>query len=714
MQNGARPQPLPHRHGWSVLIATFFYLSPVAWAADTTPPTITLTSPSARRLITSATLLTVFGTTHDRGGVATVRWTNDHGNTGIATGTTNWVIEGITLQAGTNILTITAQDAAGNTGRTTLTVTYVPPTDAVTATSASSAERIVSNPRQQTNDITVYIDGSVIYGADSTRARALRTFEGGKLKTSEGNLLPLNLDRLPNANDAHIVPDEQLFLAGDVRANENVELTAIHTLFVREHNLIADTIAHHYPWLADELTYQWARQIVTAELQVITYQEFLPALLGPNAMRPYRGYRPYVNPGIANEFSTAGFRVGHTLINDDVEFLDNDGNPVRDEIPLRDAFFNPATIHEVGPDPILKYLATDNAQEVDLKLVNGLRNFLFGPPGAGGFDLASRNIQRGRDHGLSDYNTTRKAYGLTPVTRFDQITSNVELQKQLESLYGDVNHIDLWVGGLAEAHVPGASVGPTVRRIIADQFKRIRDGDSYWYEGAFSRRVLIALESTRLSDIIRRNTIITNLQENVFFFQPTPADSTQAPISPRPQAATPDLSRLLDSPLWALFRVRGYDGRRNNPFHPTWGQTGIHLLRKAPAAYADGLSDPAGADRPSARLISNMVCAQTDEESGEDAPRNDRLMSDWIYGWGQFIDHDLDLTGSGSTPFHIAVPTGDPFFDPTGTGTQVIKLFRSAFDPSTGTAGLPSISAVAAPSMDMSGVHKDADQFLFE
>ena len=252
------------------------------------------------------------------------------------------------------------------------------------------------NPRQQTNLISAYLDGSVIYGSDAARAAALRTFQGGKLATTTGNLPPFNTGGFPNANDAHLFPDNELFLAGDVRANENVELTAIHTLFIREHNTIAGAIAAANHWLNDEQIFQLTRRIVVAELQVITYNEFLPALLGPNALRPYYGYNPYVNPGVATEFSTAAFRIGHTLVNDDVEFLDNDANPVQDEIELAEAFFNPAPLKAVGPDPILKYLATDNAQEVDIQLVAGLRNFLFGPPGAGGLDLASLNIQRGR------------------------------------------------------------------------------------------------------------------------------------------------------------------------------------------------------------------------------------------------------------------------------------------------------------------------------
>src|SRR5207248_9031712 len=101
-------------------------------------------------------------------------------------------------------------------------------------------------------------------------------------------------------------------------------------------------------------------------------------------------------------------------------------------LSLAQAFFNPAQVVQTGIDPILKYLSSDNAQEVDNKIVPELQNFLFGPPGAGGFDLAALNIQRGRDHGLADYNTTRRAYGLPAVTSFAQITSNTTDQAQLQ------------------------------------------------------------------------------------------------------------------------------------------------------------------------------------------------------------------------------------------------------------------------------------------
>ncbi|WP_145076224.1 peroxidase family protein [Aureliella helgolandensis] len=359
------------------------------------------------------------------------------------------------------------------------------------------------NPREQVSEITAFVDGSQVYGSDLETANSLREFEGGRMLITDDGLLPTDADGQ--------------IMAGDIRASENVALTSLQTLFVREHNRLADAISAGDTSLTDEEIYQQARAIVIAEIQAITYNEFLPALLGKDALSSYDGYDASVNPTIANEFSTAAFRFGHSTLNDDVEFFDNDGRPVGEEIPLTEAFLNPQLLEETGIDSILKYDASTLAQEIDLEVVDSLRNALFGPPGSGGLDLVALNIQRGRDHGLADYNATREAYGLEAFDSFDDITSDVELQQNLESLYGDVNNIDLWVGLLAEDHVRNASVGELAQTIIADQFERLRDGDRFWYETSFQGSALRQLQQTSLSDIIERNTEVEGLQDNVFF-----------------------------------------------------------------------------------------------------------------------------------------------------------------------------------------------------
>jgi peroxidase len=371
-----------------------------------------------------------------------------------------------------------------------------------------------ADPREQINQITAFIDGSVIYGSDEERAAELRSFEGGLLAMSEGDLLPFNEAGLENAGGT----SDTLFLAGDVRANENAALTAMQTLWVREHNYWAGKLAAENPSLSDEELYQEAKAIVTAELQAITYNEYLPALLGEGAVSDYHGYDSSVDPSISNIFSTASYRYGHSALSSELLRLNNDGTTADEgNLALLDAFFAPGEIIDNGIDSLLLGVTAQVANEIDTQIVDDVRNFLFGEPGNGGFDLAALNIQRGRDHGLADYNQVREDLGLERVTDFSEITSNPELAAKLEDLYGDVDNIDAWVGSLAEDHVAGSSMGELNQIVIVDQFERLRDGDRLWYENVFSGQELAEIENTTLSDVIERNTDITGLRENVFY-----------------------------------------------------------------------------------------------------------------------------------------------------------------------------------------------------
>ncbi|CAM2005308.1 peroxidase family protein [Acanthopleuribacter pedis] len=372
------------------------------------------------------------------------------------------------------------------------------------------------NPRQQVNEITAWIDASNVYGSDEERAHALRTNDGtGKLKTSAGNLLPFNTDGIENAGGAN----PALFLAGDVRANEQAGLAAMHTLFVREHNRLAEQFAARNPEWDGEQIYQKARQIVGAQMQVITYREFLPTLLGEHGPRRYQGYRENVNAAIANSFSTAAYRFGHSALNATILRLNADGTPVAEgHLPLRNAFFNPSRLTEEGGiEPIMRGLAAQACQNIDPFIIDDVRNFLFGPPGSGGFDLASLNLQRGRDHGLPSYNAARIGMGLPPARNFADISSDAVVQNRLATAYENVDQIDLWIGGLSEDHLPGAMVGELIATILRDQFEALRDGDRYWYARILNDRERDEVERTRLSDIIRRNsTVAAELQRNVF------------------------------------------------------------------------------------------------------------------------------------------------------------------------------------------------------
>ncbi|MCA9209521.1 MAG: transglycosylase SLT domain-containing protein, partial [Planctomycetales bacterium] len=384
------------------------------------------------------------------------------------------------------------------------------------------------NPRQHPNLITSFLDASVVYGSDAARATALRTLDGtGRLKTSDGGVVGALLPRndlatfpdgmLENENNGQHDPAD-LFAAGDVRANDNVQLLALHTLMVREHNRRADELAAADPTTTGDELYEAARRWVGALLQQITYNEFLPVLLGEGAIPQYAGYDPSVDPRISGVFSGAAFRIGHSMANEDVPRLDNAGQSLADgPLTLREAFFNPEPIGADGIEPYLLGMADQQVQEIDAQLIDALRNFLFGPPGAGGLDLISMNIQRGRDLGLPSYNQTRIDFGLAPAATFADITSDVDVQNQLASVYASPAQVDLIVGGLAEEHMAGAMVGPLFRAIIRDQFLRTRDGDRFWFEnGQFAPDDLDAIRATTLADVILRNTDVATIADDVF------------------------------------------------------------------------------------------------------------------------------------------------------------------------------------------------------
>ena len=389
----------------------------------------------------------------------------------------------------------------------------------------------ITSPRQHPNIITSWIDASNVYGSEITRADWLRTNVDGKLKTSTGNLLPYNtidgeLGSAIDPNAPSMAGDNQgtykLFVAGDVRASEQPGLTTLHTLFVREHNRICDELAAG-GMTGDQLIYETARKRVGALLQKITYSEFLPAF-GVD-ISPYSGYNSTIQPDISSVFSTAAYRLGHTMVTEELLLVGDDCmNVAGGSLALLDGFFEPTHVQNLGIEPFLKGLSVQVQQEIDTKIISNLRNFLFGnDPDASvafGLDLASLNIQRGRDHGLPDYNTVRTHFLGQGVQSFSDITSDPALQIALATAYTDVNDIDPWVGMLAEDQMPNSSIGATLNAILKDQFERLRDGDAFYYENDTELTNEVAnINNTTLSDIIQRNTNLTTLQSNVFFAQ---------------------------------------------------------------------------------------------------------------------------------------------------------------------------------------------------
>ena len=417
-----------------------------------------------------------------------------------------------------HLLDLTPSQSSGgeSANMTTPTVMQDPNEDFPDRTILFNRSQFIANsdPRQHSNIITSYIDASNVYGSSTTRAYALRRLDGsGKLLTTLANngesLMPYNTLGLPNA-----IPDgstaADFFLAGDERSNENIFLTAMHTLFVREHNRLCNYITNIKPEYInqDEVIFQYARKLVGGIMQYITYNEFLPILLGNNAIPEYTGYQNDVDAGVKTEFSTVAYRIGHTMLSSTLK-TGSSGT-----VLLRDAFFTPSFVQTNGINQLLLGAKLNVMQKIDTRIVEDVRSFLFGPPTAMNLlDLAAINMQRGRDHGIPAYNDLRQAYGLNRLTNFTQITTDTTISNGLASLYNSVDDIDPWIAGLAEDHLTGANVGPLFNAIIKDQFVRARDGDRFYYKNdpSLTKEDIALIEGSTLGKVIERNTNLTNV-----------------------------------------------------------------------------------------------------------------------------------------------------------------------------------------------------------
>jgi peroxidase len=386
--------------------------------------------------------------------------------------------------------------------------------------------RDVRDPKTNTivNTTAGYLDLSQLYGSTTDVANSLRNPDGTLKSANNGQTLSIQNDN---------------FVTGDPRVMENPELVAVTTLFMREHNRwVARLKARNPSWTGDQL-YNMARAITTAEYQNIIYTEYLPLLVGPFPGR-YPGYNSRVNPQVTQEFAEAAFRMGHSQVSDQQEGIDNNGNQVFSE-SLGQAFFNtPAQDIANGINPLLRALSVDNSQATDVYAMAGLRNLLVAPLAGGNvdkIDLIAIDIQRERDAGLGTLNQTRKALHLPAYTSFSALTSDTTLQQNLQTTYGSIDNVDLFIGGLAEAHINNGRLGPTFEAIIGLQFLTLRIGDRfYWENQKFDPQTARMISGTTLATILRRNTDSTNVPDHVFV--PTAAAPHVAPAAALAPSAT--------------------------------------------------------------------------------------------------------------------------------------------------------------------------------
>ena len=304
-------------------------------------------------------------------------------------------------------------------------------------------------PREQINQVSSFIDGSVIYGSSEEEVKGLRSFKNGLLKSQrmtsskKGKSREL-LQAQDSLQDCRSSDKKKCFRSGDIRVNENVGLTLMHTLWMREHNRIARRLSSINSHWDDNHLFEEARRIVAAEIQHITFAELLPSLLGEEVIDEYglrlessNFYTEYdidINPGVDNAVASSVFPFLYSMMPAKLERYSHQLKMTGIR-KMGDTYFNPSDLYDESKfDEFLMGLVSQNAHNLDLVVSNEMMSTRTGEP----FDLVALILQQGRDHGIPGYVEFRKLCKIQPeVTKFEDLESIISpsVVKKLSKLY---------------------------------------------------------------------------------------------------------------------------------------------------------------------------------------------------------------------------------------------------------------------------------------
>ncbi|KAH8389184.1 hypothetical protein KR200_003942, partial [Drosophila serrata] len=406
-------------------------------------------------------------------------------------------------------------------------------------------------PRDQINQNTHFLDGSMVYGETTCLSNKLRGFSGRMNSTQLRGKELLPLGPHPECKSRNGL----CFLGGDDRASEQPGLTAIHTAFLREHNRIVEGLRGVNPHWNGEQLFHHARKIVSAQVQHIVFNEFLPRILSWNAVNLYglkllpqgyyKDYNPSCSPIVFNEFAAAAFRIGHSLLRPHIPRLSVQHQPVDPPLLLRDGFFRMDNLLQPGIiDEILRGLVATPMETLDQFITGEVTNHLFEDRKIpfSGIDLIALNIQRARDHGIPSYNNYRALCNLKRATNWNDLSREIptEVINRFQKVYASVDDIDLFPGAMTERPLQGGLVGPTLACIIGIQFRQLRKCDRFWYENQnpevkFTEAQLAEIRKVTLAKIVCENLEITGDMQRAAFDLPSNFLNPRVPCASMPQ-----------------------------------------------------------------------------------------------------------------------------------------------------------------------------------
>ncbi|XP_065216127.1 peroxidase-like [Planococcus citri] len=381
---------------------------------------------------------------------------------------------------------------------------------------------------QQIAAVTHYLDGSFIYGLDKEKSNSLRSFRDGLLKTQTNENNKTFLINVQNSTGVCDLPkpSDVCYLAGDAaRVNLNTEIAASQIMFLRLHNKLATDLHRLHANWSDEIIFQEARRIVIAIVQHITYNEYLPVLLGStyvekNNLAPQKsgyakGYNSSINPSSISEFVAAAFRSLHSTIVGNISMM-RENRTVSSTVQLADHADRAGIILQTKDnfDYFLRGLISQPQNDQDKFCTAEITNSIFhlknkDSTKRNGIDLVSIDIHRGREYGVPPYSTMRRVCGLPSVNKFEDLKDVMEADKisQLAQVYSSVHDIDYFVGGLLEKKLPGTLTSPSFHCVIAEAFYRYKFADRFFYEfdghpGAFTSAQLDSVRKFTYSMLV--------------------------------------------------------------------------------------------------------------------------------------------------------------------------------------------------------------------
>ncbi|XP_055850023.1 peroxidase-like [Episyrphus balteatus] len=352
-------------------------------------------------------------------------------------------------------------------------------------------------PVEQLNAVTSYMDLSKLYGNTPSAIRNFRTFQRGRLNVKERNGYQYLMKNPMPTTSCEIDEENGICYEGrDVRVNSSPGVTILETMFLREHNRLAGELEKLNPHWTDELLFQEARRILTAQYQHINYYELLPIFLGRENMLRNKliydvpgdyhvnDYDPNVDATTLNEFATAAFRHFHSQCEGRLDLMSESRN-INASVRLGDWFAAPQII-ELGDnfDLLSRGMGTQPQQLTDINIDVEIKHLLFARDKPFGLDLRAIDTHRGRDHGLASYNDLREYCGIKRANNWEDFLDliNPYSVEGLKAFYNSPEDVDLNVGGSLEDLVPGTLAGPTFLCILIEQVYRTRVGDRFFYE----------------------------------------------------------------------------------------------------------------------------------------------------------------------------------------------------------------------------------------